>query len=41
MVDIKVFTNNYRGIVAKNDIKKGEQVLFVPDLLLVSYDLAK
>jgi hypothetical protein len=34
-------TENFRGIYAKADIAKGEEMLFVPDHLVMSMEKAK
>ena len=40
-LELKKITENFRGIYATDDIKKGEEMLFVPDHLVMSMEKAK
>ena len=40
-LELRKITENFRGIYAKADIKKGEEMLFVPDHLILSMEKAK
>ena len=37
-VKLEYYSENYRGVVATVDIKKGEDVLFVPHSLILTLD---
>ena len=38
---IKHYTEDYRGVHASQDIKKGEQVIFIPNDLILTLEDAK
>ena len=41
-LSIKYYEHNKRGVIANQDIKAGEDILFVPKSLIITYnDIAK
>ena len=38
---LKVFYNDYRGLIANEDIKKGEEILYIPKSAIITLKMAK
>ncbi len=37
-LELRYYSRNYRGVHAVRDIKKGEQILYVPGSLILNYE---